>query len=162
MGVFARPRWYGVPVLVHGNLRILWWSLAIIFVLAALATLAAAGLTDLSDDAPRFLLQVFVASFVLLAFGIGWFVAVFFFFRMFVNVLRMGFHRSDRAPYWSRKMLYVPFYGFRAVDLDAEGLRYRKLAGEGLVGFLLVFALMWLLVLAAFAVGIDIEVSGSP
>ena len=160
MGFLDKPKWYGVPVLVRANVRVLLRSRAIVFGIAMLIAIVAAGLVwDSPDDRLIVPVQAFVGSSTIIIFSIGWFVAVFFWLRAFVNVIRMNFNRSEAARFWSIKGLYIPFYGWRAVDFTVEGVRYRRLATEGFIGFVTVMGVIWLFVLASKAVGIDFETS---
>ena len=157
MSFLSKPSWYGVPVLVRANTRPLLRAFAIVFGFAVLASLVSAGMVwDSPDDRFMVPIQAFVGTVTLIVFAIGWFVAVFFWFRAFVNIIQTLSHRSDSFRYWSIKLLYVPFYGWRADDLSAGGLRYRRLLIEGLIGFVAVIGLVWLLVFASKAVGIDL------
>ena len=154
----GKPRWWGVPILVRSNVRFLLRFLAIVFGLAMIIAIIAAGL-NWENPEKRLLapIQAFVATSTVFVFLVGWFVAFFFFMRAFISAFRMNFNRSDRSRFWSLKAWYVPFYGSRAEDLSDEGLRLRRLAIEGLVGFLAVFGVVWLMVLASKAVGIDFQ-----
>ena len=158
MDFLGKPKWYGVPVLVRSNLPILVRVFAIFIGIASIIALVAAGLNWESTDT-RLLVpaQVFVASLTIITFTIGWFVAVFFFFRLFVNTIRMHFNRSEGAKFRSAEAFYIPVYGWRSKDLSDEGIRLRRLAIEGLIGFLAVNGLIWSLVLASKALGVDLQ-----
>jgi hypothetical protein len=158
MDFLGKPKWYGVPVLVRSNLPLLIRVFAIFIAIASIIAIVAAGLNWKSpDNRLLFPAQAFVASLTIITFAIGWFVAVFFFFRLFVNAIRMNFNRSDGAKFWSAKAFYLPIYGWRSIDLSDEGIRLRRLAIEGLIGFLAVNGLIWLLVFASKAVGVDLQ-----
>ena len=158
MDFLGKPKWYGVPVLVRSNLPLLVRVFAVFIGIASIIAIIAAGLNwESTDDKLLVPVQVFVASLTMITFAIGWFVAVFFFFRLFVNAIRMNFNRSEGARFWSAKAFYIPIYGWRSIDLTDEGVRLRRLAIEGLIGFLAVNGLVWLLVFASKAVGVDLQ-----
>ena len=154
----GKPNWWGVPILVRSNVRFLLRFLAIVFGVALIIAIIAAGL-NWENPEKRLLapIRAFVATSTIFIFLIGWFVAFFFFLRAFVSAIRMNFNRSEGSSFWNLKAWYVPFYGWRAEDLSDEGLRLRRLAIEGLIGFLAIFGLIWLMVLASKAVGIDFQ-----
>ena len=122
--------------------------------LSVITAVAIHGSLDVEFILP---IQVFVVSLAGIALVVGWFIAAFFFFRLFINSIRLQFHKSDSFKRWSLKAFYIPFYGFREQDLSIEGLRLRRLAVEGLIGFLLINGLIWLLYFAAKAVGVDLS-----
>lgn len=158
MSFLSKPNWYGVPVLVRANTRPLLRLLAIVLGFAVLASIIAAGMAwDSPDSRILVPIQALVLTVTIIVFAIGWFVAVFFWFRAFVNIIQTLRHRSDSFKYWRIKLLYDPFYGWRADDLSVNGLRYRRLVIEGLIGFVAVTGLVWLLVIASKAVGIDLD-----
>ena len=158
MDFLGKPKWYGVPVLVRSNLPLLLRVSAVFLGIATIMAIIAAGLSwESTNDRLLVPAQAFVGSLTIITFAIGWFVAVFFFFRLFVNAIRMNFNRSEGARFWSAKAFYIPIYGWRSTDLSDEGIRLRRLAIEGLIGFLVVNGLIWLLVFASKAVGIDLQ-----
>lgn len=57
---------------------------------------------------------------------------------------------------WSWRSLYVPFYGWRDKDLGDEGLRHRKLAIEGVFGFVGSILIVFLFVLLGELVGLNL------
>ncbi|MDJ0918478.1 MAG: hypothetical protein QNJ05_11990 [Woeseiaceae bacterium] len=161
MSFFDRPNWYGEPVLIKDNTRSFLRAVGLILGAALILSVAygvALALGPKGDSRQGIItpLQVFFGASAIFSLVIGWFVAVFFFFRILINAIRMHFHTAEGFSRWSRKALYTPFYGFRQQDLSTAGIRYRRLAIEGIVGFVLVNGFIWALVIASELVGLDL------
>ncbi len=157
MAFLEKPGWYGVPVLVRENTRAAIRAVALAIgaalVFALLAAIAGWGSADSPPSTP---LQVFFMTLTFIGLFAGWFVAAFFFFRLFVNMVKLRHHRSGSVERWSIRSVFDPLYALRDQNLTEEGVRLRGLAVEGLIGFLSVQALVWLLFLASKAVGLDL------
>lgn len=156
MTFLSKPSWYGKPIVTRDNVPVILRSLAMIltaaFVVSMFALFAA---WKAPEEDMLFPIQAFVGTAAILSLVVGWFLALFFCFRMAVNFIRAATRRRDSFRYWSLKRLYQPFYGFRDQDLTDEGLRHRRLGIEGFFGFLAINGFIWFWYFMSLAVGIE-------
>jgi hypothetical protein len=151
-----KPSWYGVPVFTSRNFLRYGRSLLILLVLSIVTGLAASYFPtkDGSSEFERFLM-VAVVAWTIVFFLAAWFLGVFFWFRTFVNFIQMQRHRTESSKQWSIKRFFIPFYGMRRIDLTDEGVRYRRLAVEGLLGFVGAISLTLFFVFLSQLAGIE-------
>ena len=89
----------------------------------------------------------------------GWFVGVFFWFRIFVNFVKLRRSLKSEARDWNLDRIFNPRHGWRDVDLNETGFVHRRLVFDGVIGFILIQALIWTMVLIAKANGLDLTAS---
>ena len=137
MTFFRKPAWYGNPVLTKKNLFRYLRSIVILFALSlVLASISTLLLIDGDGRTLELFLGVLFMFPFIVIFVTGLMLAFFFWSRAFVNFLATARCRTKAFEFWSLRMLYVPLYGWRNEDLTEAGMNYRRLAIEGLVGFL--------------------------
>jgi len=154
------PSWYGKPILTRTNVRRFAIALSILIFFAALLGLLVTGLSIQSDaDSTQRFVESWVLLTFILAFGSGWVLLVFFWFRLFVNYVAMRRSLTDGARKWNLDRIINPRHGWRDGDLTAKGQRHRTLTFEGLIGFVAVQAIIWSIALLGQAVGLDLIAS---
>ena len=157
MAFLKRPAWYGRPVFVRRNVRRYLRSFAILFLLSLLFAFGVSSLPSVSDDESfRVFIEVLFSSLLVVIFFSGCFLAVFFWFRGAVNTIAASRHPSPTYKRWSWQSLFIPFYGWRKKDLSDEGLRYRRLVIEGVVGFAGTILFVFLFVFLGELAGLDV------
>ena len=137
MAFFRKPAWYGNPVLTKKNLFRYLRSIVILFALSLVLALTA---TMLLIDGDGRTLELILGVLFMFPFAVifvtGLILAFFFWARGFVNLLAASRCRTTTIESWSFRTLFVPLYGWRNEDLTDAGQNYRRLALEGLVGFI--------------------------
>ncbi|MDH5190098.1 MAG: hypothetical protein OEW89_02485 [Gammaproteobacteria bacterium] len=69
---------------------------------------------------------------ILASFVLSWFLTVFFFFRLSLNLLKM---HSEMKPELPRFKFFDPLYGWRKKEFTEKGIYYRTLVIDGFFGF---------------------------
>lgn len=156
MAPLAKPNWYGAPVLVKANVVRYLRSFTVLVGVSCLLGLAMVWLQYPTErsDLGRFLFGFLVFS-AFVVFLAGWFIGVFFWFRLAVNLLKMSRHRSEDRAHSLFDRFVNPLHGWRNEDLADSGRRYRRLALEGFVGFAGTVLVMLGFILASQMVGFE-------
>ena len=156
MAFLDRPSWYATPVLTRSNLRRYLWSFSGLFAISLVIGAISSFLARRADEDPlqAFLLGLFGFSSIVLLI-VSFFLATFFFFRMFVNLLAVRRNHSEGFRYWSLQHFYKPFYGFRDVDLNDQGRLHRDLAVDGILGYLGTFLVVGIVMAFAHFAGFN-------
>jgi hypothetical protein len=157
MAFLDRPSWYGKPVFTRSNLRRIGITVAIVlFISSSLSLLIVNWRPDPSMDPITQFIGLGAAVAAILFFLPGWFIAVFFWFRIFVNLIKLKRSLKPEARTWNLDRIFNPRHGWRDVDLTETGFVYRSLVFDGVIGFILVQVLIWTMVLIAKANGLDL------
>ena len=158
MGFLDKPEWWGAPVLTKANIRryrrtLLFVILASVFV----GFLASVTLSDKNVAPIEWFLRTSAITFALMSFIAAVFFSIFFFYRTFVYNFRAALSRRHPPGTGLFERLFKPTSLWEKNGLADEGLKYRRLAIEGLAGFLSSMTLAWLMVLVMRLSGFDVS-----
>lgn len=158
MGFLNKPEWWGAPILTRANIRryrrtLLLLVLASVFV----GFLASATLSDENVVATEWFLRTSAITFALMSFIAAVFFSIFFFYRTFAYNIRAAISRRHPPGTGLFERLFKPTSLWEKNGLSDEGLKYRRLAIEGLAGFLGSMTIAWLMVLVMRMSGFDVD-----
>ena len=159
MAFLDRPGWYGRPILTRPNIVRLSVTLAIVVIVTGVAVLAVGMFSDADSKPVKDYVALWVALTLLLIFVPAWAFGVFSWFRIVVNFIAMRRSFTHDARKWNLDRVLNPAHGWRSRDLTEKGMLHRRLAFEGLIGFLAVQALVWGLAYLGQLFGLDLIAS---
>ena len=85
----------------------------------------------------------------------GWIYSVFFFFRLLINSMKMKVEKINHSKEELKNRLFNPIYGLRDKNLTEEGIKSKKLAIEGFIGFFGTFIIIMTFISLSKLVGME-------
>ena len=157
MRLLDKPEWWDAPVLTKANIRRYRRTLLFIVLASVLVGFFTSAIFSNDNVTPiEWFLRTSSITFALILFIAAVIFAVFFFYRTFANNIRAALDRQHPPGTSLFVRLFKPTSLWDRTGLSEQGLNHRRLAIEGLAGFLGSMVLASLMVLIMRLSGFDV------